>query len=160
MTLPTTPTSPSAPCRQRFIVVIGPGRSGTSTITRGLQALGVELGDQLRPGGGKNPLGFFEDEGLLKLNKRVRSALGLRADSVVAHSAAPVANACCADACPRSPRDHPSALWPLSPPGLQDCADTAHAAVLAYGVSGVRPRCAVCYGSAQSPSAWRAPARN
>jgi hypothetical protein len=82
MTLPTTPTSPSAPCQQRFIVVIGAGRSGTSTITRGLQALGVELGDQLRPGGGKNPLGFFEDEGLLKLNKRLRTTLGLRADSV------------------------------------------------------------------------------
>jgi hypothetical protein len=80
MTLSTTPTSPNAPCR--FIVVLGAGRSGTSTITRGLRALGVELGDQLRPGGGKNPLGFFEDEGLLKLNKRVRSALGLRADSV------------------------------------------------------------------------------
>ena len=82
MTLPTVPTSPSAPCRQRFIVVIGAGRSGTSTITRGLQALGVELGDQLRPGGGKNPLGFFEDEGLLQLNKRLRTTLGLRADSV------------------------------------------------------------------------------
>lgn len=84
MTIPTTPaSSPSAPGgRQRFVVVLGAGRSGTSTITRGLRALGVELGDQLRPGGGKNPLGFFEDEGLLKLNKRVRSALGLRADSV------------------------------------------------------------------------------
>src|SRR5262245_21908830 len=82
MTLPTPPTFPSAPCQQRFIVVLGAGRSGTSTITRGLQALGVELGDQLRPGGGKNPLGFFEDEGLLKLNKRLRTALGLRADSV------------------------------------------------------------------------------
>ena len=82
MTLPTTPTSPSASDQQRFIVVLGAGRSGTSTITRGLQALGVELGDQLRPGGGKNPLGFFEDEGLLQLNKRLRSALGLRADSV------------------------------------------------------------------------------
>lgn len=82
MTLPTTPTSPGAPSEQRFIVVLGAGRSGTSTITRGLWALGVELGDQLRPGGGKNPLGFFEDEGLLKLNKRVRSVLGLRADSV------------------------------------------------------------------------------
>jgi hypothetical protein len=82
MILSTTPTSPSAPCRQRFIVVIGAGRSGTSTITRGLQALGVELGDQLRPGGGKNPLGFFEDEGLLQLNKRLRTTLGLRADSV------------------------------------------------------------------------------
>jgi len=82
MTLSTTPTSPGAPSEQRFIVVLGAGRSGTSTITRGLRALGVELGDQLRPGGGKNPLGFFEDEGLLKLNKRVRSVLGLRADSV------------------------------------------------------------------------------
>src|SRR5689334_24669111 len=82
MTLPTVPTSPSAPCRQRFIVVIGAGRSGTSTITRGLQALGVHLGDQLRPGGGKNPNGFFEDEGLLKLNKRLRKTLGLRAESV------------------------------------------------------------------------------
>jgi hypothetical protein len=74
--------TPSAPCQQRFIVVLGAGRSGTSTITRGLQALGVELGDQLRPGGGKNPLGFFEDEGLLKLTKRLRTTLGLRADSV------------------------------------------------------------------------------
>jgi hypothetical protein len=82
MTVLTAPSSPSAPCQQRFIVVLGAGRSGTSTITRGLRALGVELGDQLRPGGGKNPLGFFEDEGLLKLNKRLRSALGLRADSV------------------------------------------------------------------------------
>jgi hypothetical protein len=48
--------------QQRVIVVLGVGRSGTSTVTRGLQALGVELGDQLRPGGGKNPTGFFEDE--------------------------------------------------------------------------------------------------
>ena len=82
MTVPPAPTSPSAPCQQRFIVVLGAGRSGTSTITRGLRALGVELGDQLRPGGGKNPFGFFEDEGLLKLNKRLRTTLGLRADSV------------------------------------------------------------------------------
>ena len=82
MTLTTTPTSPSAPSKQRVIVVLGAGRSGTSTITRGLLALGVELGDQLRPGGGKNPHGFFEDEGLLKLNKRLRTTLGLRSDSV------------------------------------------------------------------------------
>jgi hypothetical protein len=72
----------SAVPKQRAIVVLGAGRSGTSAITRGLQALGVELGDQLRPGGGKNPTGFFEDESLLKINKRLRKALGLRADSV------------------------------------------------------------------------------
>jgi hypothetical protein len=68
--------------QQCAVVVLGAGRSGTSAITRGLQALGVELGDQLRPGGGKNPTGFFEDESLLKINKRLRKALGLRADSV------------------------------------------------------------------------------
>src|SRR5215470_11882242 len=82
MTLLTAPTSPSAPCRQRFIVVLGAGRSGTSAITRGLQALGVELGDQLRPAGGKNPTGFFEDESLMTINKRLRKALGLRVESV------------------------------------------------------------------------------
>jgi hypothetical protein len=40
------------------VVVLGAGRSGTSAATRGLQALGVDLGDRLRPGGGKNPTGF------------------------------------------------------------------------------------------------------
>ena len=68
--------------RQRVVVVLGAGRSGTSAITRGVQALGVELGDRLRPGGGKNPMGFFEDQDLLKLNKRLKRALGIRGDSV------------------------------------------------------------------------------
>src|SRR5215475_11493496 len=72
------PSTTSKQC----VVVLGAGRSGTSTITRGLRALGVELGDQLRPGGGKNPTGFFEDESLMRINKRLRKALGLRADSV------------------------------------------------------------------------------
>ena len=68
--------------RQRTIVVLGAGRSGTSAITRGLQALGVELGEKLRPGGEKNPTGFFEDEDLLALNKRLKKLLGIRRDSV------------------------------------------------------------------------------
>ncbi len=68
--------------RQVAVVVLGAGRSGTSAITRALQALGVELGDRLRRGGGKNPTGFFEDRDLLRLNKRLRRALGVRADSV------------------------------------------------------------------------------
>lgn len=33
----------------QLIVVLGMHRSGTSAITRGLQVLGVELGDQLIP---------------------------------------------------------------------------------------------------------------
>lgn len=64
------------------VVVLGAGRSGTSAITRALAAIGVELGDDLRPGGGKNPTGFFEDQALLELNKRLKRALGIRGDSV------------------------------------------------------------------------------
>jgi hypothetical protein len=64
------------------VTVLGAGRSGTSAITRALMALGVELGDDLRPGGGKNPTGFFEDQALLALNKRLKRVLGIRGDSV------------------------------------------------------------------------------
>lgn len=67
---------------QCAVVIVGAGRSGTSAITRGVQALGVELGDRLRPGGGKNPTGFFEDEELLAINKRLKRLLGIRGDSV------------------------------------------------------------------------------
>lgn len=76
--------SPSAEPAHRptAIVVVGVGRSGTSAITRGVQALGVELGDRLRPAGGKNPTGFFEDQDLLAINKRLKRLLRLRGDSV------------------------------------------------------------------------------
>src|SRR5512147_1527098 len=72
----------NSPARQRAIVVLGAGRSGTSAITRGVQALGVELGDHLRPGGGKNPTGFFEDQDLLAINKRLKRLLRIRGDSI------------------------------------------------------------------------------
>jgi hypothetical protein len=62
--------------------VVGAGRSGTSAIMRGLQALSVELGDNLKAATGKNPTGFFEDKDLLDIAKRVRAALGLKAESV------------------------------------------------------------------------------
>ena len=68
--------------RQSAVVVVGVGRSGTSAITRGVQALGVELGDHLRPAGGKNPTGFFEDQDLLAINRRVKRLLHIRGDSV------------------------------------------------------------------------------
>lgn len=82
--MPTQYTSPAtidAP-GSRAIFVVGAGRSGTSTITRALQALGVELGDRLKAPTQKNPTGFFEDRDLLGIAKRVRSELGLRAESV------------------------------------------------------------------------------
>jgi hypothetical protein len=68
--------------RQRAIFVVGAGRSGTSAITRGVQALGVHLGDRLKAATGKNPTGFFEDRDLLDIAKRARGRLGLRAESV------------------------------------------------------------------------------
>lgn len=64
--------------RNRAIVVIGPGRSGTSVLTAGIGALGAYLGENLKPGGvKKNPKGFFEDMGLLDINHRLHRAFGL-----------------------------------------------------------------------------------
>jgi len=68
--------------RQRAILVLGPGRSGTSTLTRALDALGVYLGSDFRRPVRKNPRGNQEEVHLLKLSKRVRNSVGLRADSV------------------------------------------------------------------------------
>jgi len=69
--------------RQRAVIVLGVGRSGTSAITRGLDALGVALGDRLRPGAWlKNPTGFYEDTDLLRLNKRLKRILRVRGASV------------------------------------------------------------------------------
>lgn len=66
----------------RAVFVVGAGRSGTSAITRGLAALGVDLGDKLKAPTSKNPTGFFEDEDLLRVTKAARAALGLNAESV------------------------------------------------------------------------------
>jgi len=66
--------------RRTAVIVVGAGRSGTSVLTAGVGALGVDLGDQLKPGGvKKNPKGFFEDTELLDVNHRVHKAFGLRA---------------------------------------------------------------------------------
>jgi hypothetical protein len=51
-------------------------RSGTSALTRGLQALQVGLGDQLNPGNFANPKGYWEDEDIMRLNESVLAALG------------------------------------------------------------------------------------
>jgi hypothetical protein len=68
--------------RQRAVFVVGAGRSGTSAITRGVQALGVDLGDRLKQATAKNPTGFFEDAELVALSKRVRGVLDVRPESV------------------------------------------------------------------------------
>src|SRR5262245_65602947 len=80
---PTTPVEVFRPEGQRAIIVLGVGRSGTSAITRGLGALGVDLGDKLRSATLlKNPTGFYEDTDLLRINKRLKSILDIRGESV------------------------------------------------------------------------------
>jgi hypothetical protein len=45
-------------------------------------AIGIDLGDRLRRGRGKNPTGFFEDTDVLWLSKKLKRALGVRGHSV------------------------------------------------------------------------------
>jgi hypothetical protein len=52
-------------------------RSGTSAITRGLQVLGVCLGDRFLPPKGDNKKGFWEDIDLYALNVEMLGALGI-----------------------------------------------------------------------------------
>ena len=57
---------------KKIIVVIGPGRSGTSVVTRGLQVLGVGLGKRLMPPKrGVNDKGFWEDRDIYALNRAI-----------------------------------------------------------------------------------------
>src|SRR5437762_1230512 len=45
----------------RVIMVVGMHRAGTSALTRGLTALGVDLGEHLLLPGADNPTGYWED---------------------------------------------------------------------------------------------------
>lgn len=61
----------------RVVVVLGMHRSGTSVITRGLQVMGVGLGDRMLPAmEGNNAKGFWEDIDLNALNIEMLNALG------------------------------------------------------------------------------------
>jgi GT2 family glycosyltransferase len=67
---------------ESLYVVLGMHRGGTSAVARAINALGVNLGDNLMPGvPGVNELGFWEDRDVVDLNERV-----LRAFSVSWHS--------------------------------------------------------------------------
>ena len=57
---------------KRIIVVLGMHRSGTSALTKGLQLLGVDLGDNLMPAvAGNNDKGFWEDWDINALNVKL-----------------------------------------------------------------------------------------
>ncbi|MDP5292528.1 hypothetical protein Q9290_09525 [Oceanimonas sp. CHS3-5] len=68
---------------KQLLVVLGMHRSGTSALTRGLQVLGIDLGENLL-GADKevNAKGFWEDRDILALNNDIQEALGLRWDNL------------------------------------------------------------------------------
>ncbi|MHA6491672.1 glycosyltransferase [Pseudomonas borbori] len=61
----------------KVLVVLGMHRSGTSALTRGLQALGVELGGNLMPAfEGNNSKGFWEDLEIVAINDALLEQCG------------------------------------------------------------------------------------
>ena len=69
--------------RGRVIAVVGMHRSGTSLVTRGLSALGVELGGNLAvEAAPDNVKGHWEDRDVFEFNKRLLAALALEWDVV------------------------------------------------------------------------------
>jgi O-antigen biosynthesis protein len=59
-----------------LILVLGMHRAGTSSVTRGLQAAGVALGDNLIAGNEGNPTGYWEDLDFNEFNAELLRALG------------------------------------------------------------------------------------
>jgi hypothetical protein len=66
----------------RAVLVLGMHRSGTSAITRGVQALGVYLGDQFLSAQPDNPTGYWEDRNIYEINERLLSVFGLKWENV------------------------------------------------------------------------------
>jgi len=65
---------------KQAVVVLGPGRSGTSVLMQALSGLGLRLSDKLLGPHPENPDGFFEDEEIVALHKRFLDAIGGRAN--------------------------------------------------------------------------------
>jgi hypothetical protein len=55
------------------LVIVGPGRSGTSVVMRALEACGLYLGptEQMMPGAITNPDGYWEHIGIVRINDAV-----------------------------------------------------------------------------------------
>jgi hypothetical protein len=57
-------------------------RSGTSALARGLQMLGVYLGNNFLSPRPDNPTGYWEDRNICEINERLLAALGLKWEDV------------------------------------------------------------------------------
>ena len=62
--------------QQQLVVVLGMHRSGTSAITRGLQVMGVSLGNKLMPPVADNKKGFWEDLDVVAINNEMLNFCG------------------------------------------------------------------------------------
>lgn len=68
--------------KKRLILVLGMHRSGTSSVTRLLVAIGARVGEQLLPPGMDNPRGFWEDRDFVEFNERLLARLDASYDSL------------------------------------------------------------------------------
>ena len=62
---------------KKCIAVIGMHRSGTSLLTKALEVLGVDLGQNMIPGAKDNQKGFWEDKSVINLNDRILRLAGM-----------------------------------------------------------------------------------
>lgn len=62
---------------KKFIVVLTPGRSGSSMLMKMLKSCGVKVPGDLIAGRYENPNGFFEDSGVVSLNRSLLGQFGL-----------------------------------------------------------------------------------
>jgi len=66
----------------RAVVVLGMHRSGTSALARGVQMLGVYLGNNFLSPQPDNPTGYWEDKNIYELNERLLAVFGLKWEEV------------------------------------------------------------------------------
>ena len=64
-----------SPSERSAILVLGMHRAGTSAVTRVLNLLGAELGDELLPPREDNPSGFWEHAGAVAIHERLLQGL-------------------------------------------------------------------------------------
>jgi len=62
---------PPQPGAQRIVIVVGPGRSGTSTVAGALQMTGLEVPGRVIGGNPTNPSGFFEPRWVVDFHKEL-----------------------------------------------------------------------------------------
>src|SRR5580704_7688813 len=66
----------------RAVLVLGMHRSGTSALARGLQTLGVYLGNDFISPKPDNPKGYWEDRNILEINERLLGVFGFKWEEV------------------------------------------------------------------------------